>query len=189
MNWRNARSRPRRDGAVELRPCRACAGGPAGPGVVREGPEGQERGADPACDGLRPGAGLGALYQEGGRRASAAPSRRATRTGAPRPALRPSPTLISSDPPPAVLLVHTPDLNSYNKLFKKAQQAGIYVILVDNPSQLRRRRLRRQRLGQARPARGRGGRQGLRRQFLEADRPRAGRSGERRRASSNTPGS
>jgi len=42
--------------------------------------------------------------------------------------------LIASDPPPAVLLVHTPDLTSYNKLFKKAQQAGIYVIQVDNPS-------------------------------------------------------
>jgi ribose transport system substrate-binding protein len=42
--------------------------------------------------------------------------------------------LISSDPKPNVLIVHTPDLNSYSKLFKKAQAAGIYVIQIDNPS-------------------------------------------------------
>src|SRR3954471_20017677 len=42
--------------------------------------------------------------------------------------------LISSDPKPDVLIVHTPDLNSYSKLFKKAQEAGIYVIQIDNPS-------------------------------------------------------
>lgn len=42
--------------------------------------------------------------------------------------------LISSDPKPDVLVVHAPDLNSYSKLFKKAQDAGIYVILVDNPA-------------------------------------------------------
>ena len=41
---------------------------------------------------------------------------------------------ISSDPKPAVLVVHSPDLNSYSKLFKKAQQAGIYVVLIDNPA-------------------------------------------------------
>ena len=41
--------------------------------------------------------------------------------------------LISSDPKPNVLVVHSPDLNSYNKLLKKAQQEGIYVVLVDNP--------------------------------------------------------
>jgi len=42
--------------------------------------------------------------------------------------------VISSDPKPAVLIVHSPDLNSYSKLLKKAQAAGIYVVLVDNPS-------------------------------------------------------
>jgi ribose transport system substrate-binding protein len=42
--------------------------------------------------------------------------------------------LISSDPKPNVLIVHTPDLNSYSKLFKKAQAAGIYVVQIDNPS-------------------------------------------------------
>src|SRR5207248_9447009 len=30
--------------------------------------------------------------------------------------------LISSDPKPDVLIVHTPDLSSYSKLFKKAQE-------------------------------------------------------------------
>jgi ribose transport system substrate-binding protein len=29
--------------------------------------------------------------------------------------------------------VHSPDLNSYSKLLKKAQKDGIYVVLVDNP--------------------------------------------------------
>jgi ribose transport system substrate-binding protein len=41
--------------------------------------------------------------------------------------------LISSDPKPDVLVVHSPDLNSYSKLLKKAQKDGIYVVLVDNP--------------------------------------------------------
>ena len=41
---------------------------------------------------------------------------------------------ISSDPKPNVLIVHAPDLNSYVKLFKKAQAEGIYVILIDNPA-------------------------------------------------------
>jgi ribose transport system substrate-binding protein len=41
---------------------------------------------------------------------------------------------ISSDPKPAVIVVHSPDLNSYSKLFKKAQAQGIYVVLVDNPA-------------------------------------------------------
>ena len=41
--------------------------------------------------------------------------------------------LISSDPKPDVLVVHSPDLNSFSKLLKKAQSAGIYVVLVDNP--------------------------------------------------------
>lgn len=41
---------------------------------------------------------------------------------------------ISSAEKPDVLIVMSPDLNSYSKLFKKAQQAGIYVILVDNPA-------------------------------------------------------
>ncbi len=42
--------------------------------------------------------------------------------------------LIAADPKPDVLVVHAPDLNSYTKLFKKAQDAGIYVILIDNPA-------------------------------------------------------
>jgi ribose transport system substrate-binding protein len=41
--------------------------------------------------------------------------------------------LISSDPRPDVLVVHSPDLNSYSKLLKKAQQKGTYVVLIDNP--------------------------------------------------------
>ncbi|MGV8987174.1 MAG: sugar ABC transporter substrate-binding protein [Cypionkella sp.] len=41
---------------------------------------------------------------------------------------------ISSDPHPDVLVVMSPDLNSYGKLLKKAQDAGIYVILIDNPA-------------------------------------------------------
>jgi ribose transport system substrate-binding protein len=41
---------------------------------------------------------------------------------------------IASDTRPDVLIIHAPDLNSYSKLMKRAQQAGTYVILVDNPA-------------------------------------------------------
>ena len=41
---------------------------------------------------------------------------------------------ISSDPKPDVLLVMSPDLNSYSKIMKKAQDAGIKVVLIDNPA-------------------------------------------------------
>jgi ribose transport system substrate-binding protein len=41
--------------------------------------------------------------------------------------------LVSSDPKPDVLVVHSPDLNSYSKILKKAQKEGIYVVLIDNP--------------------------------------------------------
>ena len=41
---------------------------------------------------------------------------------------------ISSDTRPDVLIIHAPDLNSYSKLMKKAQAAGTYVLLVDNPA-------------------------------------------------------
>jgi ribose transport system substrate-binding protein len=41
---------------------------------------------------------------------------------------------IASEPKPDVLVVHSPDLNSYSKLFKKAQEKGIYVVLIDNPT-------------------------------------------------------
>jgi len=41
--------------------------------------------------------------------------------------------LISGGQKPDVLVVHSPDLNSYSKLLKKAQKEGIYVVLVDNP--------------------------------------------------------
>ncbi len=40
--------------------------------------------------------------------------------------------LISSPDKPNVLIVQAPDLASYSKLFKRAQQAGIFVIQVDN---------------------------------------------------------
>ncbi len=35
---------------------------------------------------------------------------------------------------PDVIIVHNPDLRSYVKLFKRAQEAGIYVIQIDNRS-------------------------------------------------------
>lgn len=41
---------------------------------------------------------------------------------------------ISSSAKPDVLVIHSPDLNSYAKILKKAQKAGIYVILIDNPA-------------------------------------------------------
>jgi len=41
---------------------------------------------------------------------------------------------IASDEKPDVLIVMSPDLNSYSKLMKKAQEAGIYVLLIDNPA-------------------------------------------------------
>ncbi len=41
---------------------------------------------------------------------------------------------IASDTRPDVLIIHSPDLNSYSKLMKKAQKAGTYVMLVDNPA-------------------------------------------------------
>lgn len=42
--------------------------------------------------------------------------------------------LISSPDKPDVLIVQTPDLNSYSRLFKRAQEAGIFVVQLDNPS-------------------------------------------------------
>src|SRR5262245_43281851 len=41
--------------------------------------------------------------------------------------------VISADPKPNVLVIHSPDLNSFSKLLKRAQKDGIYVILIDNP--------------------------------------------------------
>lgn len=41
---------------------------------------------------------------------------------------------ISASPKPDVLVVMAPDLNSYSRLLKKAQEAGIYVLLIDNPA-------------------------------------------------------
>ena len=41
--------------------------------------------------------------------------------------------VIASDPKPNVLVVHSPDLNSFSKILKRAQSEGIYVILIDNP--------------------------------------------------------
>jgi ribose transport system substrate-binding protein len=40
--------------------------------------------------------------------------------------------LIASPEKPDVLIVHAPDLQSYVRLFKQAQEAGIFVIQVDN---------------------------------------------------------
>ncbi len=41
--------------------------------------------------------------------------------------------LVNSENKPDVLVVHSPDLNSYSKILKKAQQNGTFVILIDNP--------------------------------------------------------
>ncbi|WP_119309231.1 sugar ABC transporter substrate-binding protein [Cohaesibacter haloalkalitolerans] len=41
---------------------------------------------------------------------------------------------IASENKPDVLIIMSPDMNSYSKLMKRAQKAGIYVILVDNPA-------------------------------------------------------
>lgn len=41
---------------------------------------------------------------------------------------------IASNPKPDVLIIMPPDLNSYSKLMQKAQKAGIYIILIDNPA-------------------------------------------------------
>jgi ribose transport system substrate-binding protein len=41
---------------------------------------------------------------------------------------------IASDPKPDVMVIMSPDLNSYSRLMKRAQKAGIYVILIDNPA-------------------------------------------------------
>ena len=86
---------------------------------------------------------------------------------------------ISSDPKPDVLVVHSPDLNSYSKLLKKAQEAGIYVVLIDNPTNFPADAFIGSdwdRLGQLEAE---AVDQGLRRRLLEEDRPRAGRPGQR----------
>ncbi|HWA43137.1 MAG TPA: sugar ABC transporter substrate-binding protein [Hypericibacter adhaerens] len=41
--------------------------------------------------------------------------------------------VISGAQKPDVLVIHSPDLNSFSKLLKKAQKEGIYVVLIDNP--------------------------------------------------------
>jgi ribose transport system substrate-binding protein len=41
--------------------------------------------------------------------------------------------LVNSEPKPNVLVVHSPDLQSYSKVLKKAHKEGIYVVLIDNP--------------------------------------------------------
>ena len=41
--------------------------------------------------------------------------------------------IISGDQKPDVLVIHSPDMNSFKKLLTKAQSEGIYVILIDNP--------------------------------------------------------
>ncbi len=41
---------------------------------------------------------------------------------------------ITSDPKPDVLIVMAPDMNSYSKLMRRAQKAGIFVFLIDNPA-------------------------------------------------------
>ncbi len=42
--------------------------------------------------------------------------------------------VITSDPKPDVLIVMAPDMNSYSKLMRRAQKAGIFVFLIDNPA-------------------------------------------------------
>lgn len=42
--------------------------------------------------------------------------------------------LISSANKPDVLIVQSPDINSYSRLYKRAQDAGIFVMQLDNPS-------------------------------------------------------
>lgn len=42
--------------------------------------------------------------------------------------------LIASADKPDVLIVQSPDLNSYSRLYRRAQEAGIFVIQLDNPS-------------------------------------------------------
>ncbi|HVO01095.1 MAG TPA: sugar ABC transporter substrate-binding protein [Candidatus Cybelea sp.] len=41
--------------------------------------------------------------------------------------------IINGDQKPDVLVIHSPDMNSFSKTLKKAQSLGIYVVLVDNP--------------------------------------------------------
>lgn len=41
---------------------------------------------------------------------------------------------IASNPKPDLLIIMPPDLNSYTKLMKRAQKAGIYILLIDNPA-------------------------------------------------------
>ena len=41
---------------------------------------------------------------------------------------------IASSPKPDLLIIMPPDLNSYTKLMKRAQKAGIYILLIDNPA-------------------------------------------------------
>ena len=41
---------------------------------------------------------------------------------------------IASNPKPDLLIIMAPDLNSYSKLMKRAQKAGIYILLIDNPA-------------------------------------------------------
>ncbi len=41
---------------------------------------------------------------------------------------------IASEQKPDVLVVMSPDLNSYSKIMKRAQKEGIYVLLIDNPA-------------------------------------------------------
>lgn len=41
---------------------------------------------------------------------------------------------IASTPKPDLLVIMAPDMNSYTKLMKRAQKAGIYILLIDNPA-------------------------------------------------------
>ncbi|PZQ95927.1 MAG: sugar ABC transporter substrate-binding protein [Cereibacter sphaeroides] len=40
----------------------------------------------------------------------------------------------SAEPKPDVLVVMPPDLNSFSRVLKRAQDAGIFVLLIDNPA-------------------------------------------------------
>ena len=124
--------------ATALAVCRlrgaSSAAGRSGPGRLRAGAEGQARDAGADGHGLRPGAGLGRTTSStevegwGGTFETRDPNW-SVEAGA-----QAITEAISSDPKPDVLVVHSPDLNSYSKLFKKAQADGIYVVLIDNPA-------------------------------------------------------
>ena len=161
----------------------------SGPGRLCRGAERQARHAGADGDGLRPGPGLGALSSSSEVEACGGVFETRDPNWSVEAGAQAITDAISSDTKPDVLIVHSPDLNSYAKLLKKAQDAGIYVHPDRQPGQLRRRRLYRQRLGPARPARGRSRRQGLRRRTRRRRSASCRATRSTRRASTSMPAS